>query len=692
MSDSNNPLLSMLDSSELPPFTRIKPEHAEPAIDALIEQARAAVQASIDLDQAPTWEDLVSPIEAAGDRVSRAFSPVSHLHAVRNSPDWRTAYEACLPILTEFHTEMGQNTALFEAYESLANSSHYDQLDDAQRKVIDDTLRDFRLSGVALNTDDKARYKEIMQRLSTLSTKFQQNLMDATQAWSKQVEDETLLAGLPDSAKSLLAQNAQNKDKTGWLLTLDAPSFMTVITYADNRELREEIYQAYTTRASEVGPHAGEFDNSPLMEEILALRHESAQLVGFDNYADYSLATKMADNADQVEGFLRDLAKRSKDMASVEVEALKSHAQQQDNLQDFQAWDVGYYSEKLKQARYELSDEDLKPYFPAPKVIDGLFRVVERLYGLKIETQQGVETWHEDVTVYQIKDRANELRGHFYLDPYARENKRGGAWMADCQNRRRLESGTQYPVAYLTCNFSPPIGQGEDKQPALLTHDEVTTLFHEFGHGLHHMLTQIEYADISGISGVEWDAVELPSQFMENWCWERESLDLFAHHYQTDETLPQELFERLKATRNYMAGWGMLRQVQFSLFDLRLHRDYQPKQGGRIEDTLTQVRDEVAVLATPEWNRFANGFGHIFAGGYAAGYYSYKWAEVLSADAFAAFEETDLFDADTGARFLSEILERGGSRPAMEAFKAFRGREPQIDALLRHSGLVDKAA
>lgn len=687
MSAAPNPLLSMLDSGELPPFKKIKPEHAAPAIDTLLADARATVTHSTAANTA-TWDSLIAPIEAAGDRLARAFAPVSHLHSVMDSPEWRSAYQACLPKLTDFQTEMGQNTALFEAYQNLANSDEYPRLEDVQRKIIDDALRDFRLSGVALNTADKARYKETMQRLSALSTDFQQHLLDATQAWSKLIKDESDLAGLPESAVALLAQNARNKDQTGWLLTLDAPSFMAVISHADSRELRREIYAAYTTRASDQGPQAGEFDNSAVMEEILALRHEAAALVGFDNYADYSLATKMADSCEQVEGFLIDLAQRSKPMAHTELEALADYAKTQDGIDELQAWDIGYYSEKLKQARYQLADEDLKPYFPAPRVIVGLFAVVERLYGLHIRALDGVQTWHEDVTVYEIKDAQEQLRGRFFLDPYARENKRGGAWMDDCQARRRTQAGVQTPVAFLTCNFSPPI----DDKPALLTHDEVTTLFHEFGHGLHHMLTQIDYADISGINGVEWDAVELPSQFMENWCWERASLDLFAHHYATGEPLPSELFDRLNATRNYMAGWDMLRQVQFSLFDLRLHRDYDPAQGARIEETLTQVREIASVLSPPDWNRFAHGFGHIFAGGYAAGYYGYKWAEVLSADAFSAFEETDLFDTDTGQRFLNEILERGGSRPAMEAFKAFRGREPQIDALLRHCGLECKAA
>ncbi|GAB3673606.1 M3 family metallopeptidase [Salinisphaera aquimarina] len=685
-----NPLLDMLDDTRLPDFTAIEPAHAEPAVDTLIAQARRTVDRAIAESMDPDWDTLIAPIDAAGDRLERAFSPVSHLHSVMDSPAWREAFQACLPKLTAFSSEMGQNTALFEAIRRLKNADAFKTLDQAQQRVIDDMLRDFKLSGVALDDDAKARYSEIAQRLSELSTTFQQNLLDATQAWKKHVSDETTLAGLPPSALSLLAQNAANKDLDGWLITLDAPSFIAVLTHADNRELRAEVYHAFSTRASDVGPSAGEYDNSALMDEILALRHEAAQLLGFDSFADKSLATKMAENPAQIEAFLLDLARRTQTQARAELAEIAELAAD-DGIDEIAAWDVGYYSEKLKQQRYDYSDEDLRSYFPAPAVIDGLFRVVQRLYGVKIVAVDNVPTWHEDVTVYEIRDDdsvGGGARGVFYLDPYAREGKRGGAWMDGFQSRRVHADGVQLPVAFLTCNFSPPIGD----DPALLTHDEVTTLFHEFGHGLHHMLTRVDYAPIAGISGVEWDAVELPSQFMENWCWERESLDLFAAHYQTGETLPQALFDKLAASRNHMAGWQMLRQVEFSLFDLRLHRDFDPEQGARVLDTLAAVRDEVAVMQPPESNRFPHSFQHVFAGGYAAGYYSYKWAEVLSADAFSAFEETSLFDAATGQRFLTEVLERGATRDAIDNFVAFRGREPSIDALLRHSGLSDDRA
>lgn len=680
----NNPLIDMLDGGQLPDFSAIRPEHAEPAVDRMIDEARQAVDRAIAEGVEPSWENLVAPLDAAEDRLGRTFSPVSHLHAVMDSPAWREAYQACLPKLTAFSSELGQNKPLFEAVQRLRDSNAFDTLDAAQQRVITDMLRDFRLSGVALDDEAKARFAEIAQRLSELSTQFQQNLLDATQAWRKHVTDEAALSGLPDSARALLAQNAANKDLDGWLVTLDAPSFIAVMTHADDRELRAEIYEAFSSRASEVGPQAGEYDNSQIMDEILALRHEAAGLLGFDNYAEQSLATKMADSPDQIETFLLDLAERSRAPAEAELAELKTLAAAH-GIDDLQAWDVGYYGEKLKEQRYDYSAEDLRPYFQAPQVIGGLFKVVERLYDIRIEALDDVSTWHDDVTVYEIRDAENERRGVFYLDPYAREGKRGGAWMDGFQSRRADDNGVQLPVAFLTCNFSPPIGG----DPALLTHDEVTTLFHEFGHGLHHMLTRVDYGPISGISGVEWDAVELPSQFMENWCWERESLDLFAAHYQTGEKLPQDLFDKLHASRNHMAGWQMLRQVEISLFDLRLHRDYQPQQGQGILDTLAEVRAEVAVLQPPAINRFPHSFMHIFAGGYAAGYYSYKWAEVLSADAFAAFEESALFDKTTGRRFLAEVLERGGTRDALDNFVAFRGREPSIDALLRHSGLAE---
>ncbi|MES1924355.1 M3 family metallopeptidase [Salinisphaera sp. T31B1] len=685
----SNPLLEMLDTRQLPDFQAIAPEHAEPAVDALIADARKAVDKAIARSaDRPSWGTLIEPIDAAGDRLERGFSPVSHLHSVMDSPAWRKAFQACLPKLTAFSSEMGQNTRLYEAVQRLHDDSDaYQQLDAAQQRVVDDMLRDFKLSGVALDDDAKVRHAEIQQRLSELSTTFQQNLLDATQAWSKHVTDETLLAGLPESARALLAQNAANKDMQGWLITLDAPSFIAVLTHADDRSLRETVYHAFSTRASDTGPNGGEYDNSALMDEILALRHEAAQLLGFANYADKSLAKKMADSPAQIESFLLDLAERTQGRAADELAEIAALAAE-DGIEEIAAWDIGYYGEKLKQARYDYSDEDLRPYFPAPAVIDGLFRVVQRLYGVHIVAVDNVPVWHRDVTVYEIRDDDESVRGVFYLDPYAREGKRGGAWMDGFQSRRVHADGVQLPVAFLTCNFSPPIGDA----PALLTHDEVTTLFHEFGHGLHHMLTRVDYAPIAGIAGVEWDAVELPSQFMENWCWERESLDLFAAHYQTGEKLPSELFDKLAASRNHMAGWQMLRQVEFSLFDLRLHRDFDPATETGVLDTLAGVRAEVAVMQPPAFNRFPHSFAHIFAGGYAAGYYSYKWAEVLSADAFAAFEETSLFDAATGQRFLTEVLERGATRDALDNFVAFRGREPSIDALLRHSGLSEERA
>ena len=682
----NNPLLTLLDTGELPDFSTIAPEHAETAVDQVIGEARQAVDRAIAEAVDPSWENLVAPLETAEDRISRAFSPVSHLHSVVDSPAWREAYQACLPKLTAFSSELGQNTALFEAVQRLRDSATFENLNAAQQRVANDMRRDFRLAGVALDADAKARFAEISQRLSELSTAFQQNLLDATQVWRKQITDETRLAGLPDSARALLAQNAANKDLDGWLITLDAPSFIAVLTHADDRELRADIYEAFSSRASEVGPNAGEYDNSAIMDEILALRFEAAGLLGFDNYAEKSLAKKMADSPDQIEAFLLDLAERSRAPARKELAELEALAAA-NGIDELQAWDVGYYGEKLKEQRYDYSAEDLRPYFQAPQVIDGLFKVVEKLYDIRIRALDDVSTWNDDVTVYEIRDADDTRRGVFYLDPYAREGKRGGAWMDGFQTRRATANGVQLPVAFLTCNFSPPIGD----DPALLTHDEVTTLFHEFGHGLHHMLTRVDYGPISGIAGVEWDAVELPSQFMENWCWERESLDLFAAHYQTGEALPQDLFDKLHASRNHMAGWQMLRQVEISLFDLRLHRDYDPQRGAAVLDTLAAVRAEVALLQPPASNRFPHSFMHIFAGGYAAGYYSYKWAEVLSADAFSAFEESSLFDAETGRRFLAEILERGATRDALDSFVAFRGREPSIDALLRHSGLAENA-
>ena len=677
-----NPLLDMLHSRELPPFSQIRPEHAEPAVDALIAEGRATIDAITSRDQ-HDWQSVAAALEHVDDRLERAFAPVSHLHAVMNSDAWRAAYQACLPKLSDYGSDVGQNTELFNAWQALRDSAEYDALSQPQKQVINHALRDFRLAGVALNEQDKARYKTIQSQLSELSNRFENQLMDATQAWEKHIEDASLLAGLPDSALDQAAAKAQGKNKDGWLIGLDFPSYYAVITYADDRSLREEIYTAYCTRASDQGPQAGQFDNGAVMQEILALRHEAAQLLGFDNYADKSLAPKMAESPQQVIDFLQQLADKSRNPAERELAELKAFAKNHDAV-DLQAWDLSYYAEKLKQHKHQLSDEDLRPYFPAPRVIAGMFGVVERIYGITINELDGVDTWHEDVTVYAINDAQGERIGLFYLDPYAREHKRGGAWMADCSRRRETESGVQIPVAFLTCNFTPPVAG----KPALLTHNEVITLFHEFGHGLQHMLTRIGVAAVAGINGVPWDAVELPSQFMENFCWEREALDLFAVHHETGEKIPEDLYQRMIAAKNFQSALAMLRQIEFALFDLRLHLQTPATD---VLKTLREVHDEVAVTPMPDFNRFANGFAHIFAGGYAAGYFSYKWAEVLSADAWSAFEEAGVFDRATGERFKATILEQGGSRDAMELFVEFRGREPSIEPLLRHSGLSDAA-
>ena len=676
-----NPLL---DQSGLPPFSKIKPEHVKPAIDALLAESRQLVEQLLLQNSQYSWANLVEPLDTMEDRINRAWSPVSHMNSVVNSEALRDTYNECLPILSEYGTEMGQHEGLYRAYRSIAEGDEYQRLDRAQKKVIDNALRDFRLSGIELEQADRDRYKTIQQELSQLTSQYSDNVLDATNAWHKQITDESLLAGLPESARALARQTAEQRDLEGWVFTLEFPSYYPVQTYADNRELREELYSAYVTRASDQGPHAGQWDNTGTMEQIMALRHEAARLLGYDNYAARSLVTKMADSTDQVMGFLEDLAERSGPAAQRELEEVRSFAREHHDHDDLLAWDIPYFSEKLRQKKYAISQEELKPYFPEPRVVSGLFAIVKRLYGLQIEAVAGIDTWHEDVTFYHIRDDAGEVRGEFYLDLYARQHKRGGAWMDECISRRRSVSDLQIPVAYLTCNFSPPIGD----RPALFTHDEVITLFHEFGHGLHHMLTQIDYAGVSGISGVAWDAVELPSQFMENWCWEREALDLFSGHFESGEKIPETLYQRMQQAKNFQSAMQMMRQLEFAIFDFRIHRDYDKDRGARIHATLEEVRKQYAVVQPPAFNRFENGFTHIFGGGYAAGYYSYKWAEVLSADAFAAFEESGIFNRETGNKFLTCILEQGGSREPMELFVEFRGREPTIDALLRHCGLA----
>jgi oligopeptidase A len=677
----NNPLLEFQD---LPPFSQILPDHVEPAIDQLLADSKQQIDDLVTSTHHYSWENFIQPLEEIQDRINKVWSPVSHLNAVMNNEALRTAYNNCLAKITAFHTDLSQDKRIYKGYHDIKSDTEFSQLNTAQQKTINDALRDFHLSGIDLPDDKQQRFKEIKQQLSKLTSQFSDNVLDATNAWQKTIDDETQLSGLPDSAKAMAKQSADQKQQSGWLLTLDFPSYYAVMSYADNRELRKEMHDAYVTRASDQGPYAGKWDNSQLMEEILALRHEIALLLGFNNYAEYSLATKMADSTDKVMHFLHDLASRSKPYARKDLDEIKQYAKQQHGIDDLQPWDITYYSEKLRQHEYSITQEQLKPYFPEPVVLEGMFNIVKRLYGLNITQVDGVDTWHQDVKFFQITDEQDQLRGKFFVDLYARANKRGGAWMADCISRKKLAGEVQTPVAYLTCNFSPPIGNA----PALFTHNEVLTLFHEFGHGLHHMLTQVDNISVSGINGVAWDAVELPSQFMENFCWEKESIDLIARHYQSNESLPGDLFDKMMAAKNFQSGMQMVRQLEFALFDFRMHLEYDPAIGARIQQTLDDVRREVAVVTPASYNRFQHSFSHIFAGGYAAGYYSYKWAEVLSADAFAKFEETGIFNRQTGEKFLHAILEQGGSKEPMELFVEFRGREPTIDALLRHSGIA----
>lgn len=680
---ANNPLLQDFD---LPPYSQIKPEHVEPAVDQILADSRAAIAKLLEQQQTnPSWDGLVLALDELGARLGRAWSPVSHLNAVCNSPELRAAYEACLPKLSEYWTEMGQNKPLFEAYDALAKSPAADGFDVAQKTILEHALRDFRLSGIDLPAEQQKRYGEIQMRLSELTSKFSNQLLDATQAWTKHITDEARLNGLTDSAKAQMQQAAKGKNLDGWLITLEFPSYYAVMTYADDRALREEVYAAYCTRASDQGPNAGQNDNGPLMSEILDLRQELARLLGFANYSELSLASKMAESTEQVLSFLRDLAVRSKPFAEQDLAELQAFAAEQ-GLDDLQSWDVGYYSEKLRQQRYSISQEEVRAWFPVDKVLSGLFAIVRKLYGIEIRELQDFDTWHPDVRLFEISENGQHV-GRFFFDLYARANKRGGAWMDGARDKRRDAKGKLIaPVANLVCNFTPPVGG----KPALLTHDEVTTLFHEFGHGLHHLLTRVEHAGASGINGVAWDAVELPSQFMENWCWEPEGLALISGHYESGEALPQAMLDKMLAAKNFQSGLMMVRQLEFSLFDFELHATHG--DGRSVLDVLEGVRAEVSVLRPPAYNRFANGFAHIFAGGYAAGYYSYKWAEVLSADAFSKFEEEGVFNADTGRAFREAILARGGSQEPMVLFVDFRGREPSIDALLRHLGLSQEAA
>ncbi|MCX8639554.1 oligopeptidase A [Gilliamella sp. B3172] len=672
-----NPLLT---DAPLPLFSQIKPEHVLPAIKQTLDNCRNTIETVLKQNSEYTWDNLIQPIDEMDEKFGRAWSPVSHLNSVKNSPELRQAYEACLPLLSQYSTWVGQHKPLYQAYKQLKQSEHYNTLSKAQKKVIDNALRDFDLSGIGLPDDKQKRYGEIVAKLSELSSQYSNNVLDATMGWSKLITDINQLAGLPESALSAAKQQATAKGQEGWLLTLDMPSYIPVMTYCDNRDLRFEFYQAYNTRASDQGPNAGKWDNTQIIKQILALRDELAKLLGFDTYADKSLATKMAQSTSQVIAFLTDLANKAKPQGERELADLKRYAYEFFGASDIQPWDIAYYSEKQKQYLYSIDDEQLRPYFPEQRVINGLFEVVHRIFGITAKERHGVEVWDPQVKFYDLYDANGELKGSFYLDLYAREHKRGGAWMDDCIGRMRFADGqVQKPVAYLTCNFNRPVGD----KPALFTHNEVTTLFHEFGHGLHHMLTEIDVSSVAGINGVPWDAVELPSQFLENWCWQPQALAFISGHYQTGEPLPTQMLEKMLDAKNYQAALFILRQLEFGLFDFKLHS----QKDADILDTLAQVRQQVAVVPTVDWGRFPHAFSHIFAGGYAAGYYSYLWAEVLSADAFSRFEEEGIFNTKTGNAFLDHILSQGGSDEPMTLFKNFRGREPQLEALLHHYGI-----
>ena len=632
----------------------------------------------------PEWDTLVQPVAEAHNELNLFWSPVRHLNSVMNNDQLRDVYKQCLPKLSSYYTDLGQHKPLYEATLALASSDAYANLTPAQQREIQNELRDFELGGVSLTDEAKKRFAEIAQDLSRLTTEFSDNVLDATNAWEKQLDDVAALKGLPESAIAAARQRAEQKDLDGYLVNLEFPSYLAVMTYADDATLRKELYTAFTTRASNQGPHAGQYDNSATMKEILQLRAEKANLLGYDAYADLSMVRKMVESPQVVVEFLDDLAKRAVPQAREEFETLEAFAKSELDMDALEAWDVPYVSDKLKQREHELSAEDLKPYFPASIAVPGMFKVVGKLFGLSIDVVENVDVYHDDVALFQIKDANGELRGEFFMDNYARANKRGGAWMDVCSSRQKISGQTQTPIAYLTCNLTPPVGD----DPALLTHDEVTTLFHEFGHGLHHMLTRVDNAGVSGINGVEWDAVELPSQFLENWCWERESIDMISGHYKTGEKLPDELLERMRNARNFQSAMQLVRQLEFAMFDMQLHIQSTPTESADIQATLNKVREKVAVVPTPSFNRFQHGFSHIFSGGYSAGYFSYKWAEVLSADAFARFEEEGIFNEKTGRDFLKSVLEVGGSRDAMTSFVEFRGREPTVDALLRHSGLA----
>ncbi|HZT03184.1 MAG TPA: M3 family metallopeptidase [Steroidobacteraceae bacterium] len=669
----DNPLVA---EESLPPFPRIRPEHVEPGVREVLTRARARM-GEIAAQGSPTFATVVEPLEELRHAVSRAWSPVSHLNAVLNSEALRTAYNTCLPLLSAYQTDLSQSEPLYQAYRAIEERQGA-ALDPVQRRLLEHTLRDFRLAGVGLGAADKQRFKDVMLELTGLQAKFEENVLDATNGWSYHVADEALLRGLNEMLVDQARRRAHDQRVEGWILTLDQPTYVAVVTDAESDVLRRAFYEAWSTRASDQGPNAGKWDNAQVMEQILRKRYDAARILGFANYAEYALATRMAHTVPEVMQFLEELSQSARPAAVRELEELEAFAGR-----ELATWDVGFYAERMQRERYAVSQEELRPYFPLPRVLTGLFEVAEKLFDIRVRERNGAPVWHPDVRFFEIENAAGPV-GSFYLDAYARPNKRSGAWMDECIGRKRLSSGSALPTAYLVCNVLPP-GEG---RPALLTHDDVLTLFHEFGHGLHHLLTRVDYPTIAGINGVAWDAVELPSQFMENYAWHPDVLSRISSHYQTGAPLPAQTQDRLRATRSFHAGLQMMRQLEFALFDFRLHAEYSPDRGGRVREVLQEVRRQVAVIQPPEWNRFPNSFGHIFAGGYAAGYYSYKWAEVLAADAFSAFEERGVFDRATARRFLDSILSRGGSRDALEAFVEFRGRRPDVRPLLVQHGIA----
>lgn len=678
-----NPLLH---PDGLPAFSQIRAEHIEPAVDAVLDEYRRRLDALV--AAGGDFDTLMGGWQQLDQMLERVWAPVGHLHGVADSPQLRSAYAAALEKVTALGSEVGQNRALYEAVEKIAAAPDFADLPQAARTLVEHAQRDFRLSGVALEESQRSRFRDISNELAQLAAQFEEAVLDATQAWTEHLDDAAQLEGIPESGRAVLKGSAREAGKDGWLVTLHQPSVQAVLTYANDRALRERVWTAYNTRASDQGPHAGRFDNSQRIEQIMVLRHEAATLLGYASAAQWLLATKMAGSVDVVEDFLADLVARARPLAERELTTLREFAAQELGLDDLQPWDVAFAAEQLRERHFSISEEELKPYFAVDAVLAGLFGIVEQLFGVRLRQREGVDTWHGDVRFLEVIDAGGAVIAGVYVDLFARSGKRGGAWMDVCASRSRVAGDTQQPVAFVTCNFAPPT----DGVPALLTHDDVITLFHEFGHGLHHLLTRIDFPGIAGIDGVEWDAVELPSQFMENFAWEREALDLFARDWQSGQALPDELYQRMVAARHFHAGLFLVRQLEFALFDMQLHAQFDPARGSRVQQVLQQAREQTAVLPVPSWQRFAHGFAHIFGGGYAAGYYSYLWAERLSADVFARFQERGVLDADSGARFRDEILAVGGSRPALESFVAFRGREPDSAALLRSYGLEDSTA